>query len=121
MPETPDLPEVRFAEHPERSCREPVTEDGLIDHWCSLAELHPGPHCPKTLQAAIDRRLAWEKANPGWERMARGADPFADFTKIKETPDDPAAAAATAAPGPDGEQDGRPARDGKAGAAGRSR
>lgn len=82
-----DGPEVVFAQHPQRSCREPVTEDGLIDHFCGLPELHPGPHCPPTLRAAIDRRLAWEKDHPGWRKMQRSADPFADFTKvIKEEP-----------------------------------
>lgn len=75
---------VRFAEHPERSCRQPVTEDGLIDHFCSLPELHPGPDCPKTLRPAIERREAWEAANPGWEQMQRADDPFADFTIPEE-------------------------------------
>ena len=80
-----NLPEVKFAEHPERSCREPVTEDGLIDHWCALPEFHPGPHCPRTLQAAIDRRQQWEKDHPGWGQMNREADPFATFEQIRET------------------------------------
>lgn len=71
-----DGPEIVFAEFPQRSCREPVTEDGLIDHWCDLAELHPGPHCPKTLAAAIQRRQAWEKANPGWRSLISHDDPF---------------------------------------------
>lgn len=79
-----DGPDIVFAQHPQRSCREPVTEDGLIDHFCALAEFHPGPHCPRTLQAAIDRRKTWEKANPDWQKMTRSADPFADFTAIKE-------------------------------------
>jgi len=77
-----DLPEVKFAEFPQRTCREQQTPDGLIGHWCSLAELHPGPHCPRTLPEAIRRRARWEKDNPGWEKMARDPDPFADFTKI---------------------------------------
>ena len=75
---------VRFAEHPQRSCREPVSEDGLIDHWCGLAELHPGPHCPRTLSAAIERRAAWEAANPGWEQLQGTSDPFAGFTVPEE-------------------------------------
>lgn len=82
MAEEEPLPEVKFAEHPQRTCRQHQTPDGLIDHFCSLADLHPGPCCPKTLPAAIVRRAAWEKANPGWEKMARNPDPFADFTKI---------------------------------------
>jgi hypothetical protein len=77
-----DLPEVKFAEHPQRSCRAHQTPDGLIDHFCSLPELHPGPHCPRTLPDAISRRQEWERGNPGWEQMHRDADPFADFTKI---------------------------------------
>jgi hypothetical protein len=76
-----DLPEVKFAEHPQRSCREPQTPDGLIDHWCSLPELHPGPHCPKTLSDAIRRRRQWEAANPGWQSLQVHDDPFADITK----------------------------------------
>jgi hypothetical protein len=76
---------VKFAEHPQRSCREPVTDDGLIDHFCSLPDPHPGPHCPKTLRAAIARREAWEADHPGWEQMQGSDDPFADFTsKIPE-------------------------------------
>jgi hypothetical protein len=80
------LPEVKFAVHPQRKCRHAVTEDGLIDHWCDLPapaeQAHPGPCCPSTLRPAITRRARWEKANPGWEKMQRDSDPFADFTKI---------------------------------------
>lgn len=78
-----ELPEPQWAEHPQRTCREPQTPDGMIDHWCSLPEEHPGPHCPKTLREAITRRQQWEHDHPGWEKMARSADPFADFTKIE--------------------------------------
>jgi len=77
-----DLPEVKFAEHPQRTCRREQSPDGMNSHFCSLAELHPGPCCPRTLRSAIVYRAAWEKANPGWEKMARDPDPFADFTKI---------------------------------------
>lgn len=77
-----DLPEVRFAEHPQRSCRAHQAPDGLIDHFCSLPELHPGPHCPRTLPEAIRRRAQWETDHPGWERMARDAEPFAPFNQI---------------------------------------
>ena len=68
---------VKFAEHPQRSCRLAQSEDGLIDHHCSLPELHPGLCCPRTLRAAIDRREAWEAANPGWESAVPSDDPFA--------------------------------------------
>jgi hypothetical protein len=77
------LPEVVFAEHPQRSCRQSVTADGLIDHWCSLPELHPGPCCPKTLRSAIARRQAWEAVNPGWQKLMKADDPFEDITKRK--------------------------------------
>lgn len=76
-----DLPEVVFAEHPQRSCRRHQTPDGLIDHFCALPDLHPGPCCPKTLRSAIKRRQAWEKANPGWAKTARQDDPFEDITR----------------------------------------
>jgi hypothetical protein len=76
------LPEVKFAEHPQRSCRRHQTPDGLIDHFCSLPELHAGPCCPRTLASAIRYRQAWEHAHPGWERMQHDSDPFAEFTKI---------------------------------------
>lgn len=85
MPDEEPLPEVKFAEHPQRSCRESQTPDGLIDHFCALAELHPGPHCPRSLPEAIRRRAQWEKDHPGWQKMHRDADPFADFTKIEGT------------------------------------
>lgn len=81
MAEEEPLPEVRFAEYPQRSCRIMETQDGLIDQACALAEHHPGPCCPNN-RPAIRRRAAWEAAHPGWEKMARDPDPFADFTKI---------------------------------------
>lgn len=81
-----DLPEVKFAEHPQRSCRLHQTPDGLIDHFCSLPELHPGPCCPRTLKAAIERRQQWEADNPGWAKLASHDDPFADFVvQLKES------------------------------------
>lgn len=68
---------ITYAEYPQRQCRQPVTEDGLIDHWCSLPELHAGPCCPSTLKAAIERRERWQEANPGWRNMDASDDPFA--------------------------------------------
>lgn len=85
MADEEPLPEVKFAEHPQRTCRRHQTPDGLIDHFCSLADLHPGPCCPKTLPAAIRKRAQWEADHPGWEQMFRTEDPFADFTKIEGT------------------------------------
>jgi hypothetical protein len=78
------LPGVKFAEWPQRKCRQPVTEDGLIDHWCDLADLHPGPHCPSTHRASIERRARWEADHPGWEKLRSGDDPFADLAKKLE-------------------------------------
>jgi hypothetical protein len=80
----PELPDVKFAEWPQRKCRQPITTDGLIDHWCDLPELHPGPCCPKSLASAIRRRQQWESVNSGWEKLARQDDPFADVTKDLE-------------------------------------
>ena len=76
-----DLPEVQFAEYPQRSCRIVQSPDGLVDHPCALPEVHPGPCCPRT-EAGIKRRQTWEQAHPNWQAMARNPDPFADFTKI---------------------------------------
>lgn len=79
------MSDIDWAEYPQRQCRQPVTDDGLIDHWCALADLHPGPCCPRTLTAAIERRKKWEADNPGWESMKPDDDPFADFTeKLKD-------------------------------------
>jgi hypothetical protein len=71
---------VEPAEYPQRQCRQPVSEDGLIDHFCNLPELHPGPCAPSSSPAALERRKTWEEANPGWEKMISSHDPFADFT-----------------------------------------
>jgi hypothetical protein len=79
--------EVRWAEFPQRSCRQPFTEDGLIDKTCDLPELHPGPDASKASQSSADRRLAWQRDNPGWEKLAVHDDPFEDITaKLQERP-----------------------------------
>jgi hypothetical protein len=70
---------VKFAEYPERTCREPVTLDGLTDHACSLREWHPGPHCPASSKVAIARREQWEADHPGWEQMIKNDDPFKEI------------------------------------------
>jgi hypothetical protein len=79
--EQPELPPVTFAKWPQRKCRQPMTTDGLIDHWCGLPELHPGPCCPSTLASAIRRRQQWESVHPGWEKLQAQDDPFADVTQ----------------------------------------
>jgi len=80
--EEDSLPDVQFAVYPQRTCREPQTPDGFVDHVCLLPELHPGPCCPSTSAQAIKRRQLWEQAHPGWEQMARDPDPFAPFNGI---------------------------------------
>lgn len=86
MPEPPEPPEVAYAEYPVRRCRQPVTEDGLIDHFCELPDMHPGPCCPRNLPSAVRRRQEWEAANPGWQAMAGPEDPFEDITqRLKES------------------------------------
>lgn len=81
MAEEDPLPEVKFAEYPQRSCRIMETHDGLIDHPCLLPEHHPGPCTPNT-QEGIRRRQLWEKSHPNWQAMACDPDPFADFTGL---------------------------------------
>ena len=78
MADEEPLPEVKFAEYPQRSCRLAVTPDGFVDHTCALSEHHPGPCCPRAAEA-IRRRQLWEQSNPGWEQMVRDPDPFAEF------------------------------------------
>jgi hypothetical protein len=75
---------VKAAEYPERKCREPFSEDGLIDHTCDVVDAHPGPHAAFSCPASVKRRDDWEAANPGWERMMSGTDPFAEVGAIPE-------------------------------------
>lgn len=71
---------MQVAEYPQRKCRITFTEDGLIDHACDVVDSHPGPCAALSSAASVKRRDAWEAANPGWERMMAGADPFAEIS-----------------------------------------
>lgn len=83
IPEEPTP--VRWAEFPQRKCRQPFTDDGLTDKACDLPELHPGPDASRASQASVDRRLAWEAAHPGWEKLIPADDPFEDLaSRLKE-------------------------------------
>lgn len=80
-PEQEAPEEIRWAEFPQRKCRQPFTLDGLLDKTCDLPELHPGPDASKASQASIGRRLEWERANPGWQSLAGHDDPFEDVAR----------------------------------------
>lgn len=73
--------EIRWAEFPQRKCRQPFTDDGLTDKTCDLPELHPGPDASRASKASVSRRLAWERDHPGWEKLAGHDDPFEDVAK----------------------------------------
>ena len=75
---------MQIAEYPQRKCRITFTEDGLVDHSCEVVDGHPGPCAARSAPASVQRREAWEQANPGWEKQMRGADPFADMTIPEE-------------------------------------
>lgn len=86
-PEQEAPEEPAWAEFPQRKCRQPFTEDGLTDKTCDLPELHPGPDASRASKASIARRLAWERDNPGWGRLADHGDPFEDVArKLQERP-----------------------------------
>ena len=70
---------IKWAEHPQRKCRQPFMVTEHVDLNCDLPELHPGPDASKSSKLSIERREAWEAANPGWEQMARDDDPFKEI------------------------------------------
>jgi hypothetical protein len=61
---------------PERKCRETVWK-GDTAHACEVVEQHPGPCASFSHAESVQRRDAWEKANPNWKRDMR-TDPFVD-------------------------------------------
>lgn len=65
MEETEEKWTLRKAEFPQRTCREPVW--GLQAYSCELPDIHPGPCASLSVRASLERRRAWEEANPGWE------------------------------------------------------
>ena len=79
--------EIRWAEFPQRKCRQPFTDDGLTDKTCDLPDMHPGPDASRASKASVTRRLAWQLANPGWAKLSVHDDPFEDVTrKLQERP-----------------------------------
>jgi hypothetical protein len=46
------------------------------DYPCELTEHHAGPDASLSVPRSVNARIAWELANPGWEKMAVFADPF---------------------------------------------
>lgn len=67
---------MKVAEYPQRTCREPFTENGLTDHTCDLVDGHPGPPAALSSPESVKRRDAWEAAHPGWEKLMDFNDPF---------------------------------------------
>lgn len=73
---------MQKAEYPQRECRQPVHVNEHITHFCDGPELHPGPCAPSTHRESLERRAAWEAANPGWEKLAADPDPFREAGTI---------------------------------------
>lgn len=68
---------MKRAEYPQRSCRQPV--QGLHqDYSCELPEHHPGPDASFSVKPSVEKRDAWEEANPGWEKLTVFDDPFGE-------------------------------------------
>ena len=70
--------EVKFAEYPERKCRQMVMGDHTIEHPCEVRENHYGPCATRASRNTIAARLAWMKDNPGRANATViGSDPYA--------------------------------------------
>jgi hypothetical protein len=67
---------VKFAEFPQRKCREQFMVQEHVDLSCDLPEGHPGPPASRSSVLSIERRERWESEHEGWEQMARNDDPF---------------------------------------------
>lgn len=52
-------------EWPARKCRE-VVWHGDIAHSCEVIDLHPGPCASTSFAESVQRRDAFEAANPTW-------------------------------------------------------
>jgi hypothetical protein len=70
---------VKFAEYPQRKCREQFIMTLHVDLTCDLPELHPGPPASMGSKLSIERREQWEADHPGWEQMIRNDDPFKEI------------------------------------------
>ena len=68
---------MRKAEYPQRTCRRPVQGDHQ-NYSCELFDLHAGPCASYSVPRTVEARDAWEKANPGSERLSEFDDPFGD-------------------------------------------
>jgi hypothetical protein len=69
---------VKKAQYPQRSCRLAV-QGRHHDHPCEIAGAegaHPGPCASFSVKASVEKRDAWEEANPGWEKLGTFDDPF---------------------------------------------
>lgn len=61
------------AEFPQRTCREPVA--GAYQNYnCELPDIHPGPCASYSVLSSVERRDAWEAANPEWKKDIGSSD-----------------------------------------------
>lgn len=51
--------EIKKAEWPERTCREPV-HSRYSSYWCELPDLHKGPCVSLSVRDSVIRREMWE-------------------------------------------------------------
>ena len=54
----------------------------FLNHYFVVVETDEKTY---SIPQLFDIALQWEKEHPGWEKMFRAEDPFADFTKIEGT------------------------------------
>lgn len=57
--------EVKRAEYPEKTCREPLFGESGLGYTCELPNLHTGPHATFSDTGSVARRDRWEEQNPG--------------------------------------------------------
>ena len=55
---------MQKAEYPQKTCREPIFGDSGIGYACELVNMHTGPHATFSSRGSVQRRDAWEAANP---------------------------------------------------------
>jgi hypothetical protein len=55
---------VKPTDYPLRKCREAVFSPQGLAYICELPELHRGPCLSQSIRTSIERRNAWEAANP---------------------------------------------------------
>jgi len=64
---------VEKAVFPQRTCREPVWGSEQA-YWCEIVDLHPGPCASFSVKDSVERRDAWEAANPDWRKDIGSSD-----------------------------------------------